>query len=206
MDDGLKQRLIGALVLIAIAVIFLPSLFSGEHGRRLDTRTQIPPAPETKVVVIEQPKPIADMPKAPKPEAMYQLLEEDDATPVKSAKKTAEAKSDPAVLSEKPKSDKQPVADAPKAVPVAPALDARKIPKAWAIQVASYNTEARANSLVNQLIGDGYKAFLHPAVIGKGKVYRVLVGPKIDRGDALKVKAELDKQLKVSAILVKFQP
>lgn len=197
MDDGLKQRLIGALVLIAIAVIFLPSLFSGEHGRRLDTRTQIPPAPETKVVVIEQPKPVVDIPKAPAPEAMYQLLEEDEVVSVEKELATVQEAAEVV----KPKA-----VPVPQLAPNKVGLDERNIPKAWAIQVASYNTEARANTLVEQLKADGYKAFLHPAVIGKGKVYRVLVGPKIDRANALQVKADLDKLLKVSSILVKFQP
>lgn len=196
MDDGLKQRLIGALVLIAIAVIFLPTLFSGEQGRRLDTRTQIPPAPETKVVIIERPEPIAGMPKAPAPEAMYQLLDEDDVDSVVGSKAVPVAE---VSESKKAQVDAEPELERP-------GLDARNIPKAWAVQVASYNTQARANALVGQLQSDGYKAFLHPAVIGKGKVYRVLVGPKIDRANALKVKGELDERLKVSSILVKFQP
>lgn len=203
MDDGLKQRLIGALVLIAIAVIFLPSLFSGEHGRRLDTRTQIPPAPETKVLVIAQPKPVEGIPKAPAPEAMYQLLEEDVAV---ESSGVASTKKEPAVVKKAADTVKPKVADVSAEESKKPGLDERNIPRAWAIQVASYNTEARANKLLEQLKADDYKAFLHPVVIGKGKVYRVLVGPKIDRTNALQVKVELDKLLKVSSILVKFQP
>jgi DedD protein len=60
--------------------------------------------------------------------------------------------------------------------------------------------------LSTRLKGDGYKAFVHSVVIDKGRVYRVLVGPKIDHLKAQQIKDELDAVLKVSSILVKFQP
>ena len=34
LDKGLKQRIVGALVLVALAVIFLPMLFSREDELR----------------------------------------------------------------------------------------------------------------------------------------------------------------------------
>tara|TARA_B100000809_G_scaffold245270_1_gene272051 strand:+ start:58 stop:636 length:579 start_codon:yes stop_codon:yes gene_type:complete len=192
MDDGLKQRLIGALVLVAIAIIFLPSLFSGEQGRRLNTRTQIPSVPEVKPLIIKAPMRVPNMPKAPEPEDMYRLLEEDK--PVDMARNKDQVNSKTKV-----KNNTVPV-------PVPPALDARAIPKAWAIQVASFNTRSPAEILSTRLKKDGYKAFVHSVVIAKGRVYRVLVGPKIDRLKAQLTKDELDAELKVNSILVKFQP
>lgn len=83
MDDGLKQRLVGALVLVAVGVIFLPSLLSQE-SRRIDTTTQIPVAPPTPSVRIEvPPEPVVDQPLA-EPEAMYQLIDEADTVPEES--------------------------------------------------------------------------------------------------------------------------
>lgn len=58
MDDGLKQRLIGAIVLLAVAVIFLPVLFDRERIEPLDETTQIPIAPEVPSVAIEEPTPL----------------------------------------------------------------------------------------------------------------------------------------------------
>lgn len=50
MDDGLKQRLIGALVLLALAVIFVPVIFDRERIEPVDKRTQIPAAPHIEPV------------------------------------------------------------------------------------------------------------------------------------------------------------
>jgi len=54
MDDGLKQRLVGAFVLLAIAVIFIPVLFDRERIEPVDKRTLIPAAPHIEPVVIEE--------------------------------------------------------------------------------------------------------------------------------------------------------
>ncbi|HEY7774536.1 MAG TPA: SPOR domain-containing protein [Marinagarivorans sp.] len=71
MDDGLKQRLIGAIVLLAIAVIFIPALFDRETITPVSTETQVPPMPVIELAPIE----VAEAPEvvspAPEPEAMF---------------------------------------------------------------------------------------------------------------------------------------
>ena len=44
LDKGVKQRMIGALVLVALAVIFLPMLFTREDEMR-QVRVDAPQAP-----------------------------------------------------------------------------------------------------------------------------------------------------------------
>jgi len=49
MDEALKQRLVGAVILIALAVIFLPMLLTGTDrgtGRKSDAELSLPPRPE----------------------------------------------------------------------------------------------------------------------------------------------------------------
>lgn len=45
MNDGLKQRIIGAVVLLALAVIFVPVIFDKERITPVDRNTQIPIMP-----------------------------------------------------------------------------------------------------------------------------------------------------------------
>lgn len=213
MDDGLKQRLIGALVLVAIAVIFLPSLFSGEAGRRFDTRTQIPPAPEVKVVEFQAAQRLKGMPQVAEPEEMYQLLdtEPEAETVVKPVTSAVETTSDSLVKSKpKLKSVASGVSAGSTSDEVAKTsiakLNSAGIPQAWAVQVASFKNEPRASSLVAKLKTDSYKAFVHSVDLSAGRAYRVMVGPKLDRAKAEQVKEELDASLKVSSMLVKFKP
>lgn len=71
MDDGLKQRLIGAIVLLAIAIIFIPALFDRQTLTPVDTVTQIPPMPVITIepIIVAEP-PVVESP-APLPEQMF---------------------------------------------------------------------------------------------------------------------------------------
>ena len=67
LNDGFKQRIVGALVLAALAVIFLPSLFDREGARYIDVTSQIPPAPDIQPIEIAAPEPVVGVAPAPAP-------------------------------------------------------------------------------------------------------------------------------------------
>lgn len=75
MDQRFKQRLIGAVVLVALAVIFLPMLLSGPAERtRVDIELDIPqepPAPETPALpdaaMLDEPEPGESLESQPAP-------------------------------------------------------------------------------------------------------------------------------------------
>lgn len=71
LDDGLKQRVVGALVLLALAVIFLPVLFDRDPMTPVDRESQIPAAPQVIRVEIGAPTVPEDIAPAPEPELMY---------------------------------------------------------------------------------------------------------------------------------------
>lgn len=55
-QDGLKQRLIGAIVLVSLAVIFLPMIFDEPHQDKKNIVIPIPDKPTEKIVTFEVPK------------------------------------------------------------------------------------------------------------------------------------------------------
>ncbi|BFM15375.1 hypothetical protein R50073_15580 [Maricurvus nonylphenolicus] len=178
MDDGLKQRLVGAFVLLALGVLFLPVLFDRDGRLSVDRTTQIPPAPKVEPLVkIPDPVRPANIEPAKKPQEMY-LADE--------SKKVS-----PAPAKQPGKAD---------------GLTDKGVPKAWMIQVVSYKTQKQAEELRNRLIKDGYKAFTRTVSTAKGKVTRVYVGPKIEKAKAFEVKRKLDKSLKVDSLVLRFEP
>ena len=56
MDDGLKQRIIGAIVLLALAVIFIPLIFDREKISPVDKRSFIPPVPHIDLKAVDTAK------------------------------------------------------------------------------------------------------------------------------------------------------
>ncbi|MEY4590562.1 MAG: hypothetical protein RL497_2638 [Pseudomonadota bacterium] len=72
MDDGLKQRIVGALVLLALLVIFLPVLFDRNRVEPVDRTSQIPPAISVPAAPINPPVApvLVESDMAPPPEQM----------------------------------------------------------------------------------------------------------------------------------------
>ena len=202
MDDGLKQRLVGAAVLVAVAVLFIPVLFERESRLVVDHTSQIPPPLLVEPVTVELPQDNPEIPPVQSAESMYELLPEDPvgqsvvkdntAAPVQTAVATPTAK--PAVAGTEASS------------PAREVLDERGIPKAWAIQVASFNTQARANAMRDQLLAKDYPAFTRSAETSQGTLTRVFVGPKISRDQAYSLKSKLDSELKTETLVVTFLP
>ena len=56
MNVALKQRILGAVVLLALAAIFLPALLNFSDRRAVDRTTQIPPQPD--ISPIDTPEPV----------------------------------------------------------------------------------------------------------------------------------------------------
>ncbi|WP_193161165.1 SPOR domain-containing protein [Microbulbifer hainanensis] len=198
LNDGFKQRIVGALVLVALAVIFLPSLFDREGARFIDVTSQIPPAPDIQPIEIAAPEPVADAAPAPPVNEVFQPdVVEQDSMPA--AKLDS---SEPVKKKEEPKKSE---ADAIAQQNSAPVLDDRGLPISWVVQVAAYRDEARADKLRSQLMDDGYKAYTRAVTTDKGRFVRVFVGPKVSKADAEAVKRELDRLLKAQTLVLRFK-
>lgn len=198
LNDGFKQRILGALVLAALAVIFLPTLFDREGARYINATSQIPPAPEVQPIEIAQPQPVADAAPAPAPDEAFQpeVVEQDSSLPPEEPEKVAE------VAEKQPEKTAQPKTVQKDSSPV---LDGAGLPVSWVVQVASYRDAGRAEKLRSQLMDDGYKAYTREVTTDKGRFVRVFVGPKVSKSDAQAVKRELDQLLKAQTLVLRFK-
>lgn len=219
LEKAYKQRMVGALVLIAIAVIFLPMLFTREDETR-SVRVDAPAAPEAPVMQSVQIEPVA----VPEPQQITQI----EATPPSSvppsrpiapapvqqaapaAPAVSTAPSAPVASAPKPAVKPAPVpaqapvqAPAPTQAKAAPAgVDANGLSVSWSVQLASMSNRANADNLQKTLRAQGYNAYIRTA----DGVNRVFVGPLIERGEADRLRDQLDKQQKLKGIVVRFQP
>lgn len=232
MDDGLKQRLVGAVVLSAVAVLFVPVLFDQHDKHKVDTVSQIPAMPDVEPVNYQSPTKVEGIDPAPKPEQMFlpsggdQQAIDDDPAAVASAgagtaplvakanvsgssvTKPSASKPSTSKPSASKSSDQKPVSQKPSVQATASndILNADGTPNAWVLQLISSSSEAKAKAIVKQLQDSNYRAYYRSAKTPKGLIYRVFVGPKISRRKAEQLKRELDKLLKVDALILRFQP
>ena len=211
LDKAYKQRMVGALVLVALAVIFLPMLFSRQDEQR-QVVVDAPAAPHAPAVPQVQVEPVV----VPEPQALPQ-------EPVPSDDEIAQQEAPTA-----PIAPAVPVAPAPVAKPVAPVpaaksttpptqpiaaaptkpdttqsrIDANGLSVSWSVQVASLGSRENAESLQKDLRSQGYNAYIRSSD-GKNRVF---VGPLIERAEADRLRDLLDRQKKLKGFVVRFQP
>ncbi|PCR94857.1 cell division protein [Pseudomonas fluorescens] len=216
LDKAYKQRMVGALVLVALAVIFLPMLFSRQDEQRQVT-VEAPAAPQAPAVAQIQMETVA----VPEPQVLPQ-------EPVPSDDEVAEqaapaAPIAPAPAAPVPAPVAKPVAVAPAPAPVAkpaaaPAqpiaalsakpdttqsrVDANGLSVSWSVQLASLSSRASAESLQKTLRSQGYNAYIRSAD-GKNRVF---VGPLIERAEADRLRDLLSRQQNLKGFVVRFQP
>ncbi|MDY0068286.1 MAG: SPOR domain-containing protein [Porticoccaceae bacterium] len=185
MRERVKQRIVGAVVLVALAVIFVPLLFTLEPPRAVDTASQIPPAPDIDPVPVEDPEREEGF-AAPKPAEEAFL----PADPV--------VEGTPATPAPAPGA-------APAPAEARPAL-AGDLVEAWVIQVASFRDRQVADELVAKLLAAGHRAYVRDAVAQGATTYRVFVGPVALKSRADADKIAIDKAFGVNALVLRFTP
>ncbi|MCJ1887934.1 SPOR domain-containing protein [Pseudomonas sp. LA21] len=216
LDKGLKQRVVGALVLLALAIIFLPMLFTREDEMRqvvveAPVMPKPPAMPSVEVQPTEVPEPqaeeadaapqpdVAPVPTAPAPSAPVASapVQAAPAQPIAPAPKPAAPAPQPAQANTAPKAQAPAPAPAP-----AQRLDASNLPVSWSVQLASLSNRARADELQKQLRSQGYNAYVRSF----DGMNRVFVGPVVERAEADRLRDQLGKQQKLNGFVVRFQP
>ena len=215
LDKAYKQRMVGALVLVALAVIFLPMLFSRQDEQRQVT-VEAPSAPQAPAVPQVQLEPVA----VPEPQALPQEpVPSDDEVAEQSAPSMPIAAAPAPAPAPTPAPAAKPVAPAPVAKPAAaPAqpiaaaaakpdttqsrVDANGLSVSWSVQLASLSSREGAESLQKTLRSQGYNAYIRSAD-GKNRVF---VGPLIERAEADRLRDVLSRQQNLKGFVVRFQP
>jgi DedD protein len=196
LDKGLKQRMVGALVLLALAVIFLPMLLSREDESRrvLVDAPEMPAAPAMPEVEL-QPVAVPEqqlLPDEPVDAEAAQSLEPIE--PVVTKQPTAP------ITTTVPTAAAEPVVTPPQPAPSK--LDANSLPISWSVQLASLSSSDGAQNLQKTLRSQGYNAYIR-SVDGMNRVF---VGPLIERAEADRLRDQLNRQHKLNGFVVRFQP
>jgi DedD protein len=196
LDKGLKQRMVGALVLVALAVIFVPMLLSrDDEARRIVVdapsmpATPAAPTVEVEPVAVPEPQPLPDEPvPADPPDTPIAALPVAPAAP-------------PAPATQSPAPAPAPTLT-PTSKPAESRLDANNLPVSWSVQLASLSNRGSAESLQATLRNQGYNAYIRTAE----NMNRVFVGPVIERAEAERLRDQLNKQQKLNGFVVRFRP
>ncbi|CDH76292.1 SPOR domain-containing protein [Pseudomonas aeruginosa] len=209
LERGLKQRIVGALVLIALAVIFLPMLFTREDESR-QVVVEAPPRPQAPAMpsVEVQPTEVPEL-QPGEEDIAPEIVEEGSpaaagqpSQPIRGLGATPPPAQSHAPAASPPPSQPQPAPAPPSPPPAEKRLDANNLPQSWSVQLASLSNRARAEELQKTLRSQGYNAYIRSF----DGMNRVFVGPVIQRAEADRLRDQLSKQQKLNGFVVRFQP
>ena len=187
-----RHRIVGAVILVALAVIFLPMLLSDrppETGPGGATGTA---TPNTRTVVM----PVT-------PPAVTSKKMEETVPVVKTVIVPVEPPSEiPAAVKAPPPPDTpySPARPAPESKTAKPAAS---VENGWVVQAGAFAHLENARRLQQKLKQKGYSALLDPPNPAKGKTVRVEVGPYKDAAAAKAAQARIETDFGIQGVVRK---
>ena len=189
MDRRVKERLIGASIVVVLIVLVVPELLSGPKSPVLSApHPAAAPEPTRNVTV--------DLATSKAPANSEVEPAGTPGTPASPASAVSVAKGGEAVPA--------PSATAPPATPAAveTAVSSPISTRApWAVQLGSFANRANADNLSRLLKGQGFPVYVLPGGSGTSVRYRVRVGPLADRDSAERTAAKLKSIGHVSSLV-----
>lgn len=183
MDRSLKERIIGAVVLVVFAVMVVPVFLDG---------------PSTKTEIITESVSLPGQ-NGQTRKTQTIVLERDRTEPVPVSGNTSVADNKSAVIhvkKDQPVADKSlgtgPVKSEPKAAGNTKLVQAISPTGMWAVQLGSFSNQANADRLAADLRKQGFAAFLSQLQTESGSLHRVRIGPQKNREGAEAMAAKLN--------------
>ena len=189
-----KQRLVGFIVLSALAIIFWPIVF-------------VSPEPEEELML-----PVFEMPDRPdlvmseRREPNLERVDRSRLPVIERAEPTYEATIDAIVanpLIELIAADNEPNGQASSRQRAE--FDAQGLPVSWELQVATFSARQRAEEVAQQLRNKGHKAYVSPVTIRSQQLYRVRIGPNLQRQRLIDIQSDIDAYFGVESKIIKFE-
>ena len=189
----IKQRFVGFVVLVAIAVIFWPIVFvTPENADDFELPVfEMPPKPV--VAVSERREPVLNKVD----QSVLPKVQERE-PPIIQPIDTASPAPDLALVDadEEPEQQSSALERAD--------FDDQGLPVSWELQVATFSTAERAEEIALELRNKGHKAYVSAVTIDGTKLFRVRIGPKMQKQRLLDLQPDIDAYYGVESSIIRF--
>jgi len=175
VTSALKNRLVGTIIVVALAVIFLPDFLDGKKQTNREPFVSVPTNPSVKPIVEPEPFPSERVAKAAVPavEIEDEKALDDEFTSTETTgnetqspqQATIESRTDDDLATQTVIENKSDAAD-----------DA-----GWVIQLGSFRHEKNVKALLGKLEKAGYRAFSRKIQTSSGPLNKVFVGPDLEK-------------------------
>ncbi len=193
MNQELKQRLVGATVLILLGIIILPMLLGKPTSNMA----------EPEITNIQLTRHSEKTKERTIPSEVISRYEESELE-LKQPKPPVDKAKNKAVLETKVNPKLKVQARAPVAVTkLAPVTSSQKV--SWAVQMGSFSSKENASRLVKRMKAAKIPAYFEHVDSNGKKVFRVRVGPLKSKQSAERMKLKLDRKERLKTLIVTLQ-
>ncbi len=195
MDQNLKNRLVGIVVIFSLAVIFLPMILDGSGVRQRQVEVVIPPKPNIQPKVdLQQKVEAAEQRAAAIPEVSVAVVDENS----------------PAVAEPEPEPQAEEPAKEPEPAPKPTAESAVETPKpggvTWVLQVGSFQDRSKALAERDRVRKSDISAvFVEQFSLNGKSTYRVRLGPFVNRDRARVAQNKIKAKYNIDGIILKYE-
>lgn len=165
MSSALQNRLVGTVIVVALAVIFLPDFLDGKKETSKTEFASVPAAPAKKPIVEPDEFPTERVAKA-----AQRPLEVVNEQPLDEPAEAATAANDSSSAQQDDLARRTVVDQTPAA------QDA-----GWVIQLGSFRHAQNVKQLAQKLEKAGYRTFSRPIKTSSGRLTKVFVGPDLNK-------------------------
>lgn len=226
MEAQLKQRIVGAIVIVCVLAIFLPVLLHKPKPIVTQKMSMNIPKPEPisqmslQLAKQDSPQPAIEAPQSTAvPSSLAHTEEGEDITNVPH-QVMAPPVQDQQVAHNVPKIQPKPaqkhIAHSAHHKPVAHHVHNHKkinnkilqaaveTPEAWVVQLASFADKNNAHQLVNRLRKSGFEAYLRTSHLHGRSINRVFVGPEIKKHDMQQINSRLNRKFHLHGVVKRY--
>ncbi len=209
LQQSTKQRIVGTVVLLALALIFLPIIFDGQGSYQTPLSSRIPEPPQvavlpepmqTRPVIIADSFPEPDEPEETAPtidDALISAIEpatptDDNSPEDPGPEQTSEPEVE--VTVSEPDFTRDPLSLGPDG-----------LPQGWSVRLGSFSDSANADNLLARLQDAGYRAYTRSIASDQGNLTGVFVGPWLDRARVESYQQELQARFQLAGMVVRYR-
>lgn len=211
--DILKQRLVGAFVILSLAVIFLPMLFDKPHREGAAVVEQVPPRPMRETVVISKPRASdyerrvveSEDPDSKLPQLVpAQSLTQSPAQDLEKNKAPTDSSELASVQTQRETEGKSETKSSIESADVVTRpVETKVYNNVWMVQLGTFSKKENAFALRDKLRALGIEGHTKP--VKSGSAVRVFAGPFVTKKEALRIKRKVDAEFKVDSLVVFFE-
>ncbi|BDX07415.1 SPOR domain-containing protein [Planctobacterium marinum] len=171
MATAFQNRLVGTIIIVALAVIFLPEILDGEKRHSQDRFESIPERPPMKTFSNSEEFPFEEVRDAVTREVEIVQEQALDDTPDQSINAV-----------DVPETQTQEVAVDNISGSSQTVMEPKKeqVQAGWVVQLGSFKHSKNVKDLLRKLEQAGYRAFTRPVSTSSGTLTKVFVGPDLD--------------------------